>query len=92
MFVPESHTAKNHCVWGLQSPKFSYVRYARVVVNYMSIGVLLGCFGGKIDGPGLPGGLVFYQGHLFALNGHLCTCQCFCSFVAGRFPKQAVKK
>ena len=22
--------------------------------------------------PGLPGGLIIYQGHLFPLNGHLC--------------------
>ena len=29
-------------------------------------------FGRKIDGPGLPGGLFIYQGHLFALKGHLC--------------------
>ena len=34
------------------------------------IGVLLGCFGRKIDGPGLPGGLIIYQGHLFPLKGH----------------------
>ena len=26
----------------------------------------------KIDGPGLPGGLLIYQGHLFPLKGHLC--------------------
>ena len=38
----------------------------------VGIGVLFGCFGGKIDGPGLPGGLIIYQGHLFALKGHLC--------------------
>ena len=30
-----------------------------------TIGVLFGCFGGKIDGPGLPGGLIIYQGYLF---------------------------
>ena len=30
------------------------------------IGVLFGCFGRKVDGPGLPGGLIIYQGHLFA--------------------------
>ena len=30
--------------------------------------------GGKIDGPGSPGGLVIYQGHLFALEGHLWLC------------------
>ena len=35
-----------------------------------SIGVLFGCFGGTIDGPGLRG-LIIYQGHLFALKGHL---------------------
>ena len=36
-----------------------------------TIGVLVGCFGRKIDGPGLPGGLIIYQGHLFPLKGHL---------------------
>ena len=35
-----------------------------------AIGVLFGCFGRKIDGPGLSGGLI-YQGHLFPLKGHL---------------------
>ena len=35
--------------------------------------VLFGCFGRNIGGfPGLPGGLIIYQGHLFALKGHLC--------------------
>ena len=29
------------------------------------IGVPFGCFGRKVDGPGLPGGLIIYQGHLF---------------------------
>ena len=37
----------------------------------VTIGVLFGCFGGKINGPDLPGGLIIYQGHLFALKGHL---------------------
>ena len=37
-----------------------------------AIGVLFGCFGRKIHGPGLPGGLIFYQGHLFPPKGHLC--------------------
>ena len=37
-----------------------------------SIGVLFGCFVRKIDGfPGLPGGFIIYQGHLFPLKGHL---------------------
>ena len=36
------------------------------------IGVLFGCFGRKINGHGLPGGLIIHQGHLFALKGHLC--------------------
>ena len=27
-----------------------------------TIGVLFGCFGREIEGPGLPGGLVIYQG------------------------------
>ena len=34
-------------------------------------GVLFGCFGRKVDGPGLPGGLIIYQGHLLPLKGHL---------------------
>ena len=42
------------------------------------IGVLFGCFGRNIDGDpwftGLPGGLIIYQGHLFALKGHLLAC------------------
>ena len=36
-----------------------------------SMGVLFGCFARKIDGPGLPGDLIIYQGHLFPLTGHL---------------------
>ena len=36
-----------------------------------TIGVLFGCVARKIDGPGLPGGLIIYQGHLFPLKGHL---------------------
>ena len=28
-----------------------------------TIGVLFGCFGGQIDGPGLPGGFIIYQGN-----------------------------
>ena len=40
----------------------------------MTIGVLFGCFGRKIDGPGLSGSLIIYQGHLFPLKGHLCVC------------------
>ena len=40
----------------------------------MNIGVLFGCFGRTIDGPGLPGGLIIYQGHLFPLKGHLRGC------------------
>ena len=38
------------------------------------IGVLFGCFGRKIDGTGLPGGLIIYQGHLFPPKGHLWGC------------------
>ena len=34
-------------------------------------GVLFGCFGRKIDGPGVAGGLIIYQGHLFPLKGHM---------------------
>ena len=29
----------------------------------LAIGVLFGCVSGNIDGPGLPGGLIIYQGH-----------------------------
>ena len=32
------------------------------------IDVLFACFGRKIDGPGSPGGLIIYQGHLFPLK------------------------
>ena len=28
-----------------------------------NIGVLFGCFASKLDGPGLPGGLIIYQGN-----------------------------
>ena len=31
-----------------------------------SIGVLFVCFGRRIDGPGLPGGLIIHQGHLIS--------------------------
>ena len=34
--------------------------------NSEYLGVLVGCFGRQMDGPGLPGGLIIYQGHLFA--------------------------
>ena len=43
-----------------------------VIHRYPTVGVLFGCFGRKIDGPGLPGGLIVYQGHLFPLKGRLC--------------------
>ena len=36
-----------------------------------SIDVLFGCFCRKKDGPGLPGGLIIYQGYLFTLKGHM---------------------
>ena len=36
--------------------------------NVLAIGVLFGCCGIKIDGPGLPGGSIIYQGHLFPLK------------------------
>ena len=41
-----------------------FVGFLRVVYDERSC-VLFGCFDRKIDGPGLPGGLVIYQGHLF---------------------------
>ena len=38
----------------------------------VTIGVLFGCFGRKMMAiPGLPGGLIIYQGHLFPLKGRL---------------------
>ena len=37
----------------------------------LGIGVLVGCFIRKIGGPGLPGDLLIYQGHLLPLKGHL---------------------
>ena len=43
--------------------------------NGSVIGVLFRCFGTQIDGPGLPGGLIIYQGHLFAIKGLLCEVQ-----------------
>ena len=45
--------------------------------SHVSIGVLFGCFSGRIDGPGLPGGLVIYQGHLWqsiSPERHLGSC------------------
>ena len=33
------------------------------------ISVLFGCCGRRIDGPGLLGGLIIYQGHLFRCVG-----------------------
>ena len=39
------------------------------------IGILFGCFGRTIS-PGLPGGLIIYQDHLFTLKGHLCLRCC----------------
>ena len=43
--------------------------------------ILFGCFGRKIDGPGLPGGLIIYKGLLFPLKRTpmpigRCTCCC----------------
>ena len=55
---------------------FTYPTFYQVilywVVGLVGIGVLFGCVGRKIDGPGLPGGLIIYQGHLFILKGRLC--------------------
>ena len=36
-----------------------------------NIGVHFRCLAQKIEGPGLPGGSIIYQTHLFAKNGHL---------------------
>ena len=38
------------------------------VLQVVHIGVLFGCFGRKIDGPGLPGSLIIYQGRRFPLK------------------------
>ena len=43
----------------------------QLTISVAPIGVLFGCFARKIDGPGLPGGLIIYQGHLLPLKGHL---------------------
>ena len=41
--------------------------------------------------PGLPGGLIIYQGHLFPLKGHLCLCVCVCvSFLGGGYDVDTV--
>ena len=37
--------------------------------------------------PGIPGGLIIYQGHLFALKGHLCA-TAFCK--AASFEREAL--
>ena len=34
-------------------------------------GVLFDCFGRNMAIPGLPGGLIIYQGHPFPLKGHM---------------------
>ena len=44
---------------------------ASAVSTVTTIGVLFGCLGRKIDGPGLPGILISYQGHVFPRKGHL---------------------
>ena len=36
-----------------------------------TLGGLFGCFGQKINGSGLAGGYIIYQGHVFAQKGHL---------------------
>ena len=49
-------------------------RHWLVVANLevsVSIGVLFGGFGRKIEGPGLPGGSINYQGHPFSQKGLL---------------------
>ena len=47
-------------------------RQKGLVHSLRSIGVHFGCFGRKIDGPGLPGGVIIYQSHLFPPKGYLC--------------------
>ena len=39
------------------------------LIQHVLIGVLFCCFGRNINGPGLPGGSIIYQGHLFSLKG-----------------------
>ena len=42
------------------------------MVSSIGIGVLFGCFGRNIGGPGLPGALIIYQGNpSISLKGHL---------------------
>ena len=41
-------------------------------MSFEGIGVLFGCFAREKDGDSWSGGLVIYQGYLFALKGHLC--------------------
>ena len=47
-------------------PEFLDLSHCLGLDKFESIGVRFGCFGGKIDGPGLHGGLIIYQGHLFS--------------------------
>ena len=57
-------------------------------VLFLPIGVPFGCFGRKIDGPGLPGGFIIYLGHLCALKGHLCLFR----FSLAGFGKPSLKR
>ena len=57
--------------WGIDSFPGAGFRFRPSRVS-RAIGVLCGCFARRIDGPGLPGGLIIYQGHLFPPKGHLC--------------------
>ena len=47
--------------------------------NVPSIAVLFGCFARKIDGPGLPGGLIVYQQGLLIMTHEACQ------FIAAAF-------
>ena len=46
----------------------------------VGIGNMFGCFARKIDDPGLPGGLIIYQGHLFPKRTPVVVRRSFLSF------------
>ena len=52
------------------------------ICHTTAIGVLFGCFGRQIDGPGLPGCSIIYQGHLFALKPTTTAFSCDIKSVA----------
>ena len=76
-----SHDAQTHAhrgsyrpIWGqcqalLGPRRASQRRWQRE--HAVRIGILFWLFGRRIDGPGLSGSLIIYQGHPFPLKGHL---------------------